>query len=79
MNAAVVRECAGGKKLVGETVARLMDIRVPKAGGMTRNAGSRAMKAGIPIPFDLVTRLDRDCGGNKRIPVLPDMDDGGLA
>jgi hypothetical protein len=74
MDGAVVRKGSNIIELVGKAVTGLMDTRVPEPRWVPGGAGSRAMKAGIPLPLDFVSGLDLDEGRRIIIAAFADLD-----
>src|ERR1044072_5439444 len=60
MDAAVVGKSPGRVEFVSELRAAVEYAGIPEPRGVTGSAGGGAMKAGIPIPLNLVADLDRN-------------------
>ena len=78
MGTAVVWETSERVELVGETIAGLMQARIPHSRRITGCARDCAVVAGVPDPFDFVARLDRNCRGRKDIAAGADVDREGF-
>ena len=73
MSTAVVWKTAERAELVGETIAGLMQARIPHSRRITGCARGCAVIAGVPDPLDFVARFDRNRRGRKDIAAGADV------